>query len=229
MTEFWEASFRSKQEMWGWEPSDSTLMALELFKKHALNKVLIPGFGYGRNAKAFTDSDFKVTGIEISESAIELARTKFTDGVKIYHGSVSSMPFDGELYDGIFCYALIHLLNAADRRKLIDDCFHQLQAGGYMVFVSISKLDSRYGKGNEVGKDTFEPWPGLNLFFYDQDSIASEFGNHGLVNSEVIREPVADNSDKPAQKFWYIVCKKDEVILDSPSLGFSVPDKDCYL
>ena len=38
MTEFWETSFRDKQEMWGWEPADSTIEALELFKKYGLNK-----------------------------------------------------------------------------------------------------------------------------------------------------------------------------------------------
>jgi hypothetical protein len=41
MTEFWEASFRDKQEMWGWEPADSAVLTLELFKKHGLNKILI--------------------------------------------------------------------------------------------------------------------------------------------------------------------------------------------
>lgn len=32
MTEFWETSFRDKQEMWGWEPADSAIETLELFK-----------------------------------------------------------------------------------------------------------------------------------------------------------------------------------------------------
>jgi hypothetical protein len=98
MTEFWEASFRDKQEMWGWEPAHSAILTLELFKKHGLNKVLVPGFGYGRNAKVFTDNGFEVTGIEISERGIELAKKQFADSVKIYHGSVYAMPFDIDLY-----------------------------------------------------------------------------------------------------------------------------------
>ena len=31
MTEFWESSFRDKQEMWGMEPADSVVTTLELF------------------------------------------------------------------------------------------------------------------------------------------------------------------------------------------------------
>jgi len=208
MTEFWESSFRDKQEMWGWEPADSATETLELFKKHKLNKVLIPGFGYGRNAKIFNDNGFKVTGIEISETAIDLAKKHFGDSIKVYHGSVSSMPFDHELYDGIFCYALIHLLSAKERIKLIDDCYNQLSPNGYMVFVSISKMDFRYGQGKEISKDRFESWPGLNLFFYDSDSIQSEFGKYGLIDAEIRNEPIKDLGDKPSQRFWYIICKK---------------------
>ncbi len=72
MTEFWESSFRDKQEMWGFEPADCALTTLELFKEQGFTKILIPGFGYGRNASVFTENGFNVTGIEISETAIEL-------------------------------------------------------------------------------------------------------------------------------------------------------------
>ena len=209
MTEFWETSFRDKQEMWGWEPADSAIRTLELLKKNGLIKILIPGFGYGRNAKIFKDDGFKVTGIEISETAIDLARKHFGDSIKVHHGSVSSMPFDQELYDGIFSYALIHLLNEKERKKLIEDCYNQLNPKGYMVFVSISNMDFRYGQGKEISKDTFETWPGVTLFFYDSDSVKSEFGNYGLIDAEIINEPIKDSGDKPSQRFWYIICKKE--------------------
>lgn len=209
MTEFWETSFRDKQEMWGWEPADSAIETLQLFKKHGLNKILIPGFGYGRNAGIFTDNGFEVTGIEISETAIDLATKHFGDSIKVHHGSVSSMPFDQEIYDGIFSYALIHLLSTEERIKLIADCYSQLRPGGYMVFVSISKMDFRYGQGKETSNDTFETWPGVTLYFYDSDSIKSEFGNYGLMDAEVINEPVTNLGDKPLQRFWYIICKKE--------------------
>ena len=71
---------------------------------------MIPGIGYGRNAKVFIDNGINVTGIEISKTAINLARKQRID-INIYHGSVTELPFDNKLYDGIFCYALIHLLN----------------------------------------------------------------------------------------------------------------------
>ena len=210
MTEFWEASFRDRQEMWGWAPADSAVDTVELFNGYGLNKILIPGIGYGRNAGIFTDNGFEVTGIEISETAIELAKRHFGESIKIHHGAVGSMPFDQELYDGIFCYSLIHLLSFKERRKLINDCYNQLRTGGYMVFVSISKKDFRYGEGEEISKDTFKKNHGVTLFFYDSESIQADFGNNGLVSAKEIREPVKSSGDKPPQGFWYIICKKED-------------------
>ena len=208
MTEFWESSFRDKQEMWGFEPADSAIEIVDLFRKNGLTKILIPGFGYGRNAQLFNDNGFDVTGIEISKTAIDLAKKHYGDHLNVYHGSVSAMPFDEEIYDGIFCYALIHLLNQSERIKLINDCFNQLRPNGYMVFVAISKSDFQYGAGNEISKDTFETRHGVTLFFYDSDSIKKEFGKFGLIESKEINEPAMNVDNKPSRKFWQITCKK---------------------
>ncbi|WP_187263352.1 class I SAM-dependent methyltransferase [Pontibacter beigongshangensis] len=210
MAEFWESSFKDKKTMWGFEPADSAIETLQLFKKNGLSKILIPGFGYGRNAKIFTDNGFSVTGIEISETAIALAQQHYGDDVKVYHGSVSAMPFDQELYDGIFCYALIHLLNDKERVKLISDCYNQLRPGGYMVFVAISKNDAAYGQGEKLSKDRFETRHGVQLFFYDSDTLEKEFAAYGLVESKEINEPAKNMGNKPSQKFWQITCRKLE-------------------
>jgi cyclopropane fatty-acyl-phospholipid synthase-like methyltransferase len=209
MTEFWESSFKEKQTMWGFEPADSAFTTLELFKKCGLNKILIAGYGYGRNAKIFTDSGFKVTGIEISETAIDLAKKYYGDNIKVYHGSVSSMPFDQELYDGIFCYGLIHLLSEKERIKLINDCYNQLIPNGYMVFIAISKMDTKYGEGKEISKDTFETPHGVTLFFYDSNSVETEFGNYGLIEAEEINEPAKNIKNNPSRRFWQIICRKE--------------------
>jgi hypothetical protein len=68
-----------------------------------------------------------------------MARIHSATDMTIYHGSVTDMPFDQSIYDGIFCYALIHLLDASERKKLISDCHNRLAENGYMVFTAISK------------------------------------------------------------------------------------------
>lgn len=126
MRDFWEDAFGSKQEMWGFQPAPSTLLTNDFFLDNNIKNVLIPGIGYGRNAKIFMDNGMTVSGIEISQNAIDLAQKHFGTSLHIYRGSVADMPFDTNLYDGIYCYALIHLLNKGERAKLIQNCFNQL-------------------------------------------------------------------------------------------------------
>ncbi len=207
MTEFWEKNFQDKQAMWGEEPADCTVSVLDLFKQSKLHKILVPGFGYGRNAKPFIDSGFNVTGIEISETAIELAKKRYGDQVKVYHGSVNDMPFDQKLYDGVFCYALIHLLDDKDRMKLIQDCYSQIRPDGYMVFVAISTSDDAYGEGQAISPNRFETKHGVQLSFYDLAAIEKEFGKYGFIKAEEINEPAVTAGRKPSQKFWFITCR----------------------
>ncbi len=199
MTSFWERSFIEKQEMWGMEPARSAIHTQEFFAEKGLRNILIPGIGYGRNAGVFLASGMQVTGIEIAETAIKLARKHYGSEMTVYHGSVTDMPFDEQLYDGIFCYALIHLLDIHERAKLIEDCYKQLKNNGFMVFTSITKEAQTYGQGTCIDKDRFEMFGGVKMFFYDRETIQQEFGRAGLFEVEEIRENYP---------FYIIKCQK---------------------
>jgi SAM-dependent methyltransferase len=205
MTEIWEAVFADKQTMWGLEPTLSAIFARDHFVRMGVRDVLIPGVGYGRNAKPFLAQGMSVTGIEISETAIALARSKLGLDIPIYHGSVSNMPFDTRQYDGIFCYGLIYLLDAEGRAKLIRDCWQQLAAGGCMIFTVISKDAPMYGQGPRLGEDWYEIHPGMKMYFYAATSVEREFGAHGLVEHSKLDEPLHNGSSFP---FLNVVCTK---------------------
>ena len=208
MTEFWETNFKEMQTMWGFEPADSAILTKEFFLKNRVKDILIPGIGYGRNAKIFSENGFNVTGIEISKTAISLAKHENGLDIKIHSGSVTDMPFDRKIYDGIFCYALIHLLNFQQRKKLIKDCFNQLKPGGYMIFTVVSKKASMYGDGKQLSKDRFEIMKGVQVFFYDADSVKREFENYGLVEFSDIDEPIKHMENEPPLKCILLKCRK---------------------
>ena len=210
MIDFWEHNFKEKHTMWGFEPAESAIIVKDFFVKERAHEILIPGIGYGRNAKIFLENGINVTGIEISETAIHLAQVENNLEIPIYHGSVANMPFDSKLYSGIFSYALIHLLNSRERKKFISDCYNQLKPNGYMFFATISKKDSLYAKGKPVGKERFEIMKGAKLFFYDTESIRKEFDKYGLVDFSEIYEPIKFNNSYPPMKFTLIKCKKCE-------------------
>jgi len=204
MTEFWEAAFAEKQLMWGVEPTRSAIFAADYFARMGSKDVLIPGIGYGRNAKAFLGRGMSVTGIEISGTAIALARAQLGLDIPIYHGSVADMPYDRRQYDGVFCYGLIYLLDAPAREKLIRDCYRQLTPGGHMIFTVIAKEAPMYGRGTKLGTDWYEILPGVKMYFYDADSVEREFGGDCLLEISSIDEPTPHGGSLP---FLNVVCK----------------------
>ncbi len=199
MSEFWEENFVKNQEMWGFSPALSAELTRDFFIEKGLKNILIPGIGYGRNAQTFVDSGMSVTGIEISKTAIEMARKHYGAEMLIHHGSVTDMPFDNKQYDGIFCYALIHLLNEKERAKLIADCYQQLAEGGYMVFAVVTKSAPIYRQGKQISKDFFEVFAGVNMFFYDDESIRTEFREAGLFEITAVEDVFP---------FYLIKCRK---------------------
>lgn len=209
MSEFWDNMFQQIGTAWSFEPANSTFFARDLFTENAFCKILIPGVGYGRNAKPFIEKGFEITGIEISKTAIGLARENGLE-FPIHHGSVNQMPFENSIYDGIYCYALIHLLNQNDRRKLLRNCFNQLRSGGIMVFLAVSTGYTKlYENGNPISKNRFRTNNGLNVFFYDAESVETEFGPFGLTDYHEIEEPVKHHENEEPMKFWRVVCRKN--------------------
>lgn len=204
MPELWESQFASKRLMWGEEPTRSALLARDFFVARGARDVLIPGVGYGRNAKPFLEGGLSVTGIEISESAIAQARSELGLNFPIHHGPVGAMPFDDAQYDAVFSYGLAYLLDAAGRAKFYADCFRQLRPGGAMWFTLISKTAPMYGQGPKLGEDWYERAPGLPMFFYGRESVQRELGAYGITDVSEIDEPVHGGS----YPFWNVTCVK---------------------
>lgn len=207
MIEYWESKFKTEGPMWNFLPSDSAIQSIELFKSNNLKFILIPGFGYGRNGKLFIENGFDVTGIEISKSAIDIAKAHNINCI-IHLGSVKDMPFDDKVFDGIYCYALIHLLNKKERRLFLNSCYRQLKIGGLMVFVVASTNTSMFGIGKKISNNRFRIQTGLDVFFYDSDSIIKEFAPYGLIECKEIQEPIKFMTNQPPIKLMSITCKK---------------------
>ncbi|MGR3810298.1 class I SAM-dependent methyltransferase [Jiulongibacter sp. NS-SX5] len=198
MSEFWENHFKAKKEMWGQKAAHSAELAFDILDQNA-KTLLIPGIGYGRNARVFVENGFEVTGIEISETAIALAKERFDNRLKIFHGSVSDMPYDKNTYDAIYCHAVIHLLDSNERIQLLQNCYRQLRNGGLMIFTAISQSAQQFGKGLEVSENRYETHAGAPIFYYSEEHIRKEFSPFGLTEYSEIQE------DQP---MFFVICRK---------------------
>ena len=207
MSEFWETYFQENKTTWGFEPCDSALLAANLFKEKNYRTVFIPGIGYGRNAKPFLDLSMVVAGVEISQTAVSVLNEHYPM-VKAYCMSILDMPFEKSVYDGIFSYALIHLFNYWERRKVIRNCYDQIADGGTMIFSVVSDKSETAKAGKQIGKNRRLMPNGLKLFTYNDEFIRKEFEDLGLIEIIDINEPIKFMKNEPPMKFKMIICEK---------------------
>ena len=73
-----------------------------------------------------------------------------------------------------------------------------------MIFTSITKGAPTYGTVKYVSEDRYEIFPGVNMYFYDRQSIQAEFSPYGLFEITEIGE---------SQPFFLIKCKKPKCLL----------------
>ena len=140
-------------------------------QKARLPEVIIPGSGYGRNSATFVRAGFEVTGIEISDTALNLA-CQGSPEVRYQHGSVLEMPFDDSMYDGIFCFNVLHLFRKHDRAVLLQRCREQLKEGGKMFFVVFSERKRYYRISLFLPCHSIFPYVrNETLFIHEQHSL----------------------------------------------------------
>ena len=95
-------------------------------------RIVDAGCGTGRHAAALAQAGFHMTGIDISEPLLEIARARAPE-VDFALADIRSWqpadPFDGALCRGV----LNDLLDDADRQAALDNLARMLRAGGLLV------------------------------------------------------------------------------------------------
>ena len=182
--EYWNKRYSDKGKIWGLEPSNAALHALKLFKRHDIKKVLIPGAGYGRHTKFFSTNGYDVTGIEISEEAVNIAK-EFDPKSKFILGSALNLPFNDETYDAIFCYNFLHLLLEVDRVLLVKKCYNQLNKNGLVYFTMFSEEEESFGKGKMVEKNTFESKPYRPTHYFTRKDLLWHFKDFSVIETGI--------------------------------------------
>jgi SAM-dependent methyltransferase len=191
---YWENRFSKEGKIWGESPSKSAIYALKLFKKYKLQKILIPGSGYGRHTKLFSDNRYRTVGIEISEKAIAIAK-KFDPQTTFINGSVMEMDSSNEIFDAIYCYNVLHLFLTNDRQNFLKKCYIKLNTNGLIFFTVFSEREASFGKGKESEKHTFESKPGRPTHYFFRDDLVNHFKDFNLIETKIIKEP-EDHGDR---------------------------------
>lgn len=185
--EYWDKRFLSEGKIWGDFPSKSANFALNIFKKYNISSILVPGAGYGRNTKLFSNNGFKVVGIEISKVAYDIA-LHFDSKTKFINGSILDFPFLDEMYDAIYCFNLLHLFDKANRIQFIKKCNNILRIPGYLFFTVFSERENTFKKGREIEPNTYESKPGRPIHYFTDNDLKEHFNEFRIIRTGTLKE-----------------------------------------
>ena len=205
--EYWDRRFNEEGKVWGELPSQSAHRAMELFRKHDVNSILVPGSGYGRNTRLFSSSGFNVTGIEISGTASNLAK-QFDSTSKVHEGSVLDMSFVPGTFDAIYCFNVLHLFRANDRKLFIKECIEKLGEPGLAFFTVFSEEEPSFGQGREVESNTYESRPGRPTHYFTEDDLREHFRDFEIIETGIIQEPEDHGGQAHTHILRYVFAKK---------------------
>jgi len=207
MNEYWDKSYREEGKIWGEKPSRTAEYALALFQKEGINKLLVPGSGYGRNTRLFAASGIKVVGVELSGAACKIAR-EFDPATRIFNDNVLDMSYLAGNYDAIYCFNMLHAFRQYDRDLFISQCTSRIKKQGLMFFTVFSEKEKSYGKGKQVEKNTFESKPGRYAHFFDEDDLKAYFQKMEILETGLMEDPEDHGEGPHTHLLRYIYVRK---------------------
>lgn len=196
---YWDQRYAAEGQIWGEKPSATAGRAAEIFRQSKVHRILVPGSGYGRHTRYFSDLGFEVTGIEISPVALSLAG-QFDPHSHFLQGSVLDMSFDKQQYDAIYCFNVLHLFLKNDRERFILQCANRLTRQGQMFFTVFSEKEANFGEGREVETNTFETRPGRPAHYFTEADLRAHFNKYTISGSGLAEDP-EDHGGKPHTHF----------------------------
>lgn len=151
------------------EPQADALRFFKFFKKHSGkdwcdSRVLDLGCGTGRNANYLAKLGSEVVGLEISPTALELARQRAQKlGIKVDYrqqniGTVYNVP--GQHFDMILDVTSSNALNEKERAIYLSECARVLKKDGLFFVRALCK------DGDKNAKQMIQSFPGPELDTY---------------------------------------------------------------
>lgn len=204
---YWNKRFQNEGYVWGTAPSPTAEYAVGIFHKDGVKKIFVPGSGYGRNTRIFSEAGFDVTGVEISDTACEMAR-EYDPQTRTHNGSVLDMPLAPCQYDAIYCYNVLHLFREKERKLCLQQCAARVKDNGLLYFTVFSDKEPSFGKGQEVEKNTFESRPGRPVHYFTKAELLDYFRGFEIIESGITEDPENHGEGPHTHVLLYILARK---------------------
>ncbi len=192
-SQHWEASFLSKPEMFGHEPSIAAVKALNSFKEQNIKNIVELGAGLGRDTIFFAQNSIHVEALDYSNTSIESITNKskklnIVDFIKAKVFDVrKKLPFKDNSIEGCFSHMLYCMaLSNSDLENLNNEIYRILKPGGINIYTVRHLGDGDYKNGIHIGEDLYENDGFIVHFFSEKkiNSLLKGFQNTKIENFE---------------------------------------------
>lgn len=190
----WQATFASRPEMFGSEPSDAARRASELFAREGKQKVLELGSGQGRDTLFLARSGLDVTALDYSEPGLQELCAK-AEGAGLTsrittapHDIRKPLPFEANTFDACFSHMLYCMaLTTSELEFLSREVGRVLKPGGLNIYTVRHTGDSHYGTGLHRGEDMYEVG-GFIVHFFTREKVEQLAKGYELIGVETFEE-----------------------------------------
>lgn len=166
-SDLWEEYYRRKDYHWGGGP-----VPLPKLRKGAM--VLEIGCGTGNITIQALEMGYKVTGIDLSKTAIQTARERakargFNPDLDVMDVLMDDLPDD--VYDAVFLHHVLGSMWEEERIEAVKKTIAALKPGGDISFIDFATNDMRFGDGQMVERNTFLKGSGFIQHFFTVEEV----------------------------------------------------------
>ena len=176
-SQHWEASFSSKPEMFGLEPSIAAAKALKLFQEQSISNIVELGAGLGRDTLFFAKNSIHVTALDYSASAIKVINQKTKQNNLSNYISTKlfdvreKLPFEDNSIEACYSHMLYCMaLTTRDLERLNNEILRILKPGGINIYTVRHTSDGDFQKGIYRGEDLYEN-DGFIVHYFSENKI----------------------------------------------------------
>ncbi len=172
----WEKDYRTRGKLW--RPNHSTLAL-----RRSEETVLDAGCGDGKTLVPLVRDGFRVTGVDVSPTALRHCREKLNkEGLKaeLVEADATKLPFRDAQFDVVLSIHFLDHLLASERKQAAGELVRVLKTGGRLVFQGFAKGDFREGKGKLVEADSYRRGNNILYHYFTAEEVSNLFESFGL-------------------------------------------------
>lgn len=167
----------------------------QFLKDSGANKLLLDvGCSAGSFIQAAERKDWRVSGLELSETAAAVAKER--TGAPVYTGSLTSYLPDKPL-DAVTAWEVLE--HIPDPRQFMIQTVSLLAQGGVLA-LSVPNWNSPWMKSS----DSQQHWPPFHLNYWNRKSLQYVFEESGLVDISIREKPFAWEEEVGQRKWAYL-------------------------